>query len=531
MPNRAEISNAESMFCYLLRTMRQRIEYSSMPAARKRTLASELSDFLVPAVIASRSTLEVVQMIASRFSMNLVGDGWIGGAGTPVFNRPAMVTIPAKFLPLDVAKQHGPLATKDEGAPDSGGSDGVDGGGEGEVPTDLMVSHIRWDKLTRLIPFHGLRIAVHTNPTLFSTFAMSAPITAEEEMFQPWQEPAEMPKGVHIELPKNLLAPRAYRALWTLTSPMAHGADQKNGNVSLFRRQRVIDPTTNEEFLVPFVSGNAVRGLWRDQMMHSMLARVWLTAHDVAARTAHTLLAGGTIEQGADTSTVDTYVRRQARHLLPAWNLLGGVMRQQIMRGILRVSDTILLCRENAWLIHSMLKPTDPSGAPLTLPSLRAALKPADDLTQLRLLTRHAHRDFADADGMQMITNTEVLLQGTTMVHSFHVLAESGISSLALSCMAHTIREFADHPYVGAGAARSLGQVAFDQYTTDDGTPLPSPNEYLDFLATHSDEIRAFLLGTEGAKAAELTKEVNAKSNGKGRKGGKGKVGEEAQTP
>jgi hypothetical protein len=443
-----------------------------------------------------------------------------------VFNRSAMVTIPVKFLPFEVATQLKPLAFNLKAALDHNVNEGEEVGEEVAVwkGEGLPVVCIRWDQLTRLIPFHGLRIAVHTNPTIFSTFAMSQPITAEDEMFQPWQESMASENLLRLDLPKNLLAPRAYRTMWTLTSPMAHGADQKNGNVSLFRRQRVIDPTTQEEYLVPFVSGNAVRGLWRDQMMHSMLALVGLTAHDIAARTAHTLLAGGTIEQGSDTAIVDIGVRRQARHLLPAWNLLGGVMRQQIMRGILRVSDTILLCRENAWLIHSMLKPTDADGQPLSLSTLRASLKPADDLTQLRLLTRHAHRDFANADGMQMITNTEVILQGATMIHSFHLLSELGISSLALSCMAHTISEFSDHPYVGAGAARSVGQVALDKYATADGAPLPSPDEYLTFVATHKDEIRAFLLGEEGAKAADLPAAKGAEGAKGSREKGRGKA-------
>lgn len=514
------------MFAYLLRAMHQRIEWDSIPAARKRNLASELTDFLVPAVIAARSTLEVVQMIAARFSVNLVGKGWVSSSGRPTFNSPAIVSIPAKFLPPNLMPwqtnttaaeaEEADMVRTDEDRVTPPSTKKVEGV-EGEKR-----QWVRWDFLTKAIPFNGLRIAVHSNPSLFGSFAMNPNVEGEDSFFEPWQDPSAVTPVLAMDVPRTLLAPRAYRTTWTLTSPMAHGADQKTGNVSLFRRQRSIDPTTQQEHLVPYVAGNAIRGLWRDQMMFSMLDMVGLKSNELAARTAHALLAGGTIEQGADTATVDVGMRNKARRLIPAWNLLGGVMHSQIMRGILRVSDAILLCRENAWLAYSILSPLDHNSSPMTLEAFRASLKPADDLTQLRLLTRHAHRDLPEADGIQMITNTEVVLNGATMLHSFHVLAQDGISSLALSCMAHTINEFAQHPFVGGGAARSLGQIAFSEYTTSNGTKLPPPDEYVDYVAKHRDEIRAFLLGTdgeeEGATGAEGKQDGGKGKRGKGKK-------------
>jgi hypothetical protein len=504
------------MFAYLLRTMRQRIEWDSIPLARKRNLASELTDFLVPAVIASRSTIEVVQMIAARFNVNLVGRGWIGDRSAPTFNQGAIVSIPIKFLPPHMTPHQ--QVADGEGDVDATVDDGESTtravvGNEGE-----RVMWVRWDFLTKVIPFNGLRIAVHSNPTLFASFAMNPPVNGEEELFQPWQDPTIVTPTLMTSVPRTLLAPRAYRTTWTLTSPMAHGADQKTGNVSLFRRQRSIDPTTQQEHIVPYVAGNAVRGLWRDQIMFAMLDMVGLNSNELAARTAHALLAGGTIEQGADTATVDVGLRNKARRLLPAWSLLGGVMHAQIMRGILRVSDAILLCRENAWLAYSILSPLDHNHSPMTIEAFRASLKPADDLTQLRLLTRHAHRDIPEADGIQMLTNTEVVLNGATMLHSFHVLAQDGISTLALSCMAHTINDFAQHPFVGGGAARSLGQIAFSEYTTSDGTKLPPPDEYVDYVAKHRDEIRAFLLGTDGDEQGGGGA-VGKQEGGKGKRG------------
>src|SRR5690606_17693372 len=127
-------------------------------------------------------------------------------------------------------------------------------------------------------------------------------------------------------------------------SPMHHGADQKSGNVQLFRRHAVFDPLTGKRAFVPFLSGNSIRGLWRDMVMGRWLQLLGLKASDLPTVRAHALLAGGAVAEGADGATVNNAVRRRARELCPPWDLLAGCTDQQIMSGRARVSDATLVC-------------------------------------------------------------------------------------------------------------------------------------------------------------------------------------------
>lgn len=296
----------------------------------------------------------------------------------------------------------------------------------------------------------------------------------------------------------------------------------------MFRRERRIDPTTGEHVLVPFLSGNAVRGMWRDTIFFRLLRLVGLRADEIPPRTAHALLAGGTIEAGADGAGVNVSLRRKVRSLLPAWDLFAGVFEQQIMRGVLRVHDANVVCRENAWLLHPTIRPKRPGSADVMgFDEFRAAVPPADDLTQLRLLTRHAHRELEGSEGVQMLTETEVLLPGTMIAHSFQLLDPAGASSLAASCMADLLDEFQGDAFVGAGNARGYGQVAFDQYRPDVGHEiLPPPDEYLAYVREHRDAIRAFLLGDKGGETMAVPGVGDVKVTRSGPKGRRGKAAE-----
>jgi hypothetical protein len=299
-----------------------------------------------------------------------------------------------------------------------------------------------------------------------------------------------------------MISPRVFRAAWTTLSPLFHGADEKSGNVLTFRREKRVDPHTGAIDLVPFISGNAFRGQLRDRLFGRMLMLLGMKPEQLPPARAHALFAGGAIDAGADGAKADVAARRAARSNAPAWDLIAGCIDQQIMEGVLRVHDAHLVCRENAWLLHAMLQPTLSDGAPMPLDQFRAALKPADDLTQLRLGTRHAHRDFDDADGIQMLWNTEGILPGSQMVHSLQVHGMAGVSELTLSCLADVLADFRDDAFVGAQTARGYGRIAFDPYRSLD-IELPSPEIYRRFLAEKSDEIKAWLMGGKGGAAPE----------------------------
>lgn len=477
MATSQQITSAEVLVAYLMRGLKYRIDWDSIGNNRRRNLTREMADYLVPAAVSARSTAEWVRLYCQRFQIDPTGEGYQDRQGG------AYVLIPRRFLPP---------ATVEMLHQDS--TDGADG-----------IACVRWDHLTSQIDFGGLRLALERNPAMLVNFAMNQAVDGEESLFTSHNTGAVVAPW-SATLPKRIQTPRAYRTIIQLTSPCTHGADHKSGNVTMFRRQRYVCPVSGETYWAPFISGNAWRGIWRDEMGAMTCRDVGLRLEEIDPKKAHALMSGGTIEAGADGAGVDVALRRTVRAQLPGWDLFAGVMNQQIMRGVLRVHDSQLICRENAWFLHSMLAPKRPdSDVVMPFAEFRAALEPADNYTQLRLLTRHAHRELEGSEGMQMLTETEVLLPGAQMVHAFQLIDLNGVSSLAKSFLARLLAEFRDNAFVGAGNARGLGAIAFDPYAPGDPSmTLPSEDEYLAFVAENREAIRGFLVGERGGVAVQM---------------------------
>ena len=431
---------------------------------RYSCVSSELSNALIPLVVSERSCLAFYRALCTRFSVEAAGG-------------------PDDYGPIELW-----------------------------MPT----GRLRWDRALSAIDYADMRLVIHENPGFLETFASSSTrdmdddlLRAEYESFDAYPETTKGGRA-RLQLPAQLIQPRSFRTVWTLTSPMAHGADEKSGNVNLFRRHRVVDALTGSHAYVPFMAGNAVRGMMRDMVMGRWLGLLGLKASDIPPARAHALLAGGNVEQGVDTGNVRVDVRKRARALCPPWDLLGGCTDQQIMAGRARIHDAVLVCRENAWQVHQALGVETKA-----LDEWAETLPEAAELTQLRLGTRHAHRELEDSGGSQMIFNVELLLSGAQMVHSFQVFSLDGVDQVTASCLADLLEDFGAHGVVGAQNARGMGLIAFNPYEPGPGTPeLPDPTIYLEYVDAHRDEMIewAMMRGEPDAPA---------RASGKGGRGGK----------
>ena len=471
-----QIATAKALAAYLLRGLWRRVDWDSIGRDRRRGINDELAHALVPLAVSERSTLGWCRALCTRFEINPSGGGYESN-GREGYSSPAYALVPRQFLPA--------------GTPEMDRDTGDD-----DIPA------IRWDVVCTRIDFHALRLVLHENPPSFATFATTPPAEGEEQLFEVADDVGTARPWIPV-LPKRMVTPRAFRTVWTLLAPFYHGADEKTGNVSLLRRERAVSPLTGEQYLRPFLSGNAWRGgVVRDRVFGLLVRRVGLRFEDMPPARAHALLAGGHVESGADTGAVNLDARRRAR-AIPAWDLIAGCIDQQIMEGVLRAHDAHLVCRENAWFLHEMIRPVR-DGVALSVEEFAAALKPVDDLTQLRLVTRHAHREIAESDGVQMLCNVEGILPGTQMVHSFQLASLNGVSELTASCLADLLDDFRDDGLVGAKTAPGHGRVAFDPYSPGEGAPdLPSPDIYRRWVDEHRDEIRAWLLCQDASGATD----------------------------
>lgn len=216
----------------------------------------------------------------------------------------------------------------------------------------------------------------------------------------------------------------------------------------------------------------------------------------------------------ATNAKVNVALRRRAREICPAWDLLGGSIDDQLMGGTASVWDPVLICRETAWMLHHEIAPDIP------LEDFRGSLKSADELTQLQLVTRHAHRELPDSDGSQMMLNVEYLLPGAQLFHGFVLHGLERVSRLTAACMADLVSTFVVRAQIGAKSASGAGAIACEAYLprSDDST-LPSAEEYTTWVAEHRDEIRAWLLGQDALA------DTGAPTNGGAKRGrGRGKA-------
>jgi hypothetical protein len=446
---------------------------------RYNNLSSEMANALVPLIVSERSVLGFIRTLCTRFDVDLTGAGT--GYG------PVCAWIPDKTMPNGI-------------------------------------NRVRWDVIVSLLDYKLLRLVIQENPPLFAMFACSfAPkphenpegVQIEENMFDSFPEPKRA-GGAVWKLPKNLIAPKSFRTVWTCTGPLAHGADEKHGNVTMFRRHKVIDRLTGEHSYVPFISGNAVRGMWRDLLMARYLELAGVNPHDLPKSRVHALFSGGTIESGADTSKIDVMARKRARALCPPWDLLAGCIDGQIMAGHARVHDAVLVCRENAWYVHNTVAPnTD-------VHEFAASLEDSSELTTLRLLTRMAHREYEGSEGAQMLTNTEHIINGAQFVHTFQLFGVDGVSPLTQSCLSDLLNSFEGYAQVGAGNSRGYGLIAFDPYVPDPSVPALTPSsEYLQFMAENKDAVRDWLFNSTPTTVDEGGGEEKTKGKAKGKPKGK----------
>jgi hypothetical protein len=488
----ADLCQTSPIFSYLLRGLCQRIDWNALQEHRRRNLRKEISDALLPLAISTRSPAEFLSTFATRLEINLSGGGFLDVHGDAGKAPPVYAIIPRRFLPREIAEIARHPASSETHAV------------------------LQWNAAARLIDFGAMRMLINESPDRFVTFAFSPEQEGEEEFVEYSRGAAEIVEPWTAQIPANLISPRCYRTVWQLLSPLAHGHDVKTGNVTMFRRERTVCPRAGSQALRPMFAGNAVRGMLRDRVMGRQLRLLGIRSTELPPERAHALFAGGSIDKGADGSAVNLKARRVARASSPAWDLFAGCIDQQIMRGVLRMHDALLLCRENAWILYEQLHPMR-GAARLSYDEFQASLQPADNLTQLRLATRMAHREFEGAEGSQMIFNTEVVLAGAQFAHSFQLIDLDGVSELAASCMADLLEDFRDDAFVGAKNAAGLGRIAFDAYEPGDAAlALPSPELYRRWIAEHAEEVRAWLMPEKSVDSGGGEGPVKAPKLGRG---------------
>lgn len=261
----------------------------------------------------------------------------------------------------------------------------------------------------------------------------------------------------------------------TCLSPLAHGADTKAGNATLFRRMQVLS-TTGAVLTLPFYAGNAVRGQIRDLLADDLVDSLGLTPRrdkpPLALWFFHALYAGGVLEENSeaakrikaelgDNGSIKTKGIHEFRDTLPGLSLLGAALGNRILCGRAKFADLRPVCKQ--W------------GTGDT------------DLAQLfewlYLTRREDHEEHTDHSGM--IANTECLRAGTTLAGGVDL--DCHANELERAALGRGLKLLKERGYLGAENRRGFGKVALSY----ENAPDPAP--YETYLAEHQSAIIAYL--------------------------------------
>jgi len=255
---------------------------------------------------------------------------------------------------------------------------------------------------------------------------------------------------------------------------LAHGADRKAGNATLFRRRSVIT-ATGKHMALPIYAGNAVRGQMRDLLTDHFLAALGLTTDRskpaLALWAFHAFYAGGVLEANSkldkelgNAGAVKADAIRDLRNNIPMLSLLGSAMGNRIISGRVQFGDLRPRCRE--WGTGDVR---------------------ADELIEWVFLTRRddheGHQE--DDDHAGMIATSEVLKAGTVMDGGIDVGGHA--TSLERACLGRGLHLLADRGLLGADNRRGIGKV---RIVSD---AIPDPAEYDSYLSAHKTDILAYL--------------------------------------
>lgn len=267
----------------------------------------------------------------------------------------------------------------------------------------------------------------------------------------------------------------------TCLTPLAHGADHKAGNATLFRRMTVLS-REGQPLSLPFYGGNAVRGLLRDLLAEHLLAELGIADRNALALWFfHALFAGGCLEESGeatkalakelgDNGADRLAALREFRNLLPGLSLLGCALGNRILSGRLQVGDLRPRCQE--WGTADEV--------------------PARALTEWQYLTRRDEREEKAEDSAAMIAVTECLKAGTILDGGID--CDLHIQELERAALGQALVLLAARGRLGAENRRDLGSVRIEI----ENAPAPAP--YLDFLHAERGRILAYLAKVKAVK-------------------------------
>lgn len=276
---------------------------------------------------------------------------------------------------------------------------------------------------------------------------MLAAVDPRDTAFSECISAVKLPKFGDSTSVASIRTPYAVKLEAICESPLAHGADAKAGNATLFRRMHVLT-ASNDVLHLPFYSGNAVRGQMRDLLADHLLSSINISLSDWKSKIAlwffYALYSGGALEERSDATKAlkrqlgdNGAIRadgiREFRTKLPMISLLGCALGNRVLPGRIQVADLRPKCVE--WGTGD------------------AAIS---DLLSWQYMTRRED-DIGHSDNHSMIVDVETLRPGTILEGGVDL--DHAISSLEKSVLGCSLGLLRSRAMLGAENRRGFGKV------------------------------------------------------------------------
>lgn len=280
-------------------------------------------------------------------------------------------------------------------------------------------------------------------------------------------------------------------------SPLTHMM-RTNGNEALINREAVI--YKDEIRHLPVISGNAIR----HKLVREPGANFVIGACNLAGKMnidqLNYLFNGGSLVE----SSVSCNIRKIAdmQTILPLYRLLGGCLKNQVVAGSLNVHRGMLICRENAERISSIL-PDDCK--------IDSAIFPAERFIDQYQYTRGDAKKMKDIDffaavdelntGEEKGTSNLMIFNGQTIVAGsmFYLgFVLNNVSDLELGALFHSLTRW--NGFLGGQGSRGHGRCKISLITTDELDMVAMATAYKEHVMGKKEEINAWLAETFPSK-------------------------------
>ncbi|MFW9872932.1 MAG: RAMP superfamily CRISPR-associated protein [Candidatus Thorarchaeota archaeon] len=271
------------------------------------------------------------------------------------------------------------------------------------------------------------------------------------------------------------------KGFFIASSPIVHQGDEKTGSEKLFNRQRVFVDEKEKIEELPFISGNAIRGIWRRLIMKDLLNLIGMNEIN-SSRNYHMLFSGGILESVSekDSGTINLELKQKVRELIIPISLFGTMYKNQSFGGKLQVGFLIPICKE----YHSLLPSEDEMDSEFKTRLKKSIHTYRDFQFQTRMDDLKEERK-DDENAIQMLFRFEVLISGTGFFHEIKVIDPS---NLELSALSRVFELWYNNSTIGGKSNTGFGNLK-GKYNFN-----KSSEEYLKFVEENKKEIVSLLL-------------------------------------